>query len=56
MSRARSTEVSESKRGLLRNAVENIEQCFIGTIHSFCGRILRERPIEAGVRVAFEEI
>ena len=56
MRRARSTEASDTERERLREAVENIEQCFIGTIHSFCGRILRERPIEAGVDVAFEEI
>jgi ATP-dependent helicase/nuclease subunit A len=30
--------------------------CFIGTIHSFCARLLRERPIEAGVAAGFEEI
>ncbi len=34
----------------------HIDRCFIGTIHSFCARLLRERPIEAGVALAFEEI
>ncbi|MBD3168526.1 MAG: AAA family ATPase, partial [candidate division Zixibacteria bacterium] len=43
----------EKKR--LGKALENIEQCFVGTIHSFCGRILRERPVEANVDLAFEE-
>src|SRR5512145_2658851 len=41
---------------LLREALAHAERCFIGTIHSFCGRLLRERPLEAGVDVAFEEI
>lgn len=40
----------------LSNALHRIERCFIGTIHSFCGRLLRERPIEAGVDITFREI
>lgn len=33
-----------------------MERCFIGTIHAFCARLLRERPIEAGVDLAFQEM
>ena len=40
----------------LSGALSRIDRCFIGTIHSFCGRLLRERPIEAGVDIAFREI
>ena len=40
----------------LRAALDRVEQCFIGTIHSFCARLLRERPVEAGVGLDFEEI
>jgi len=40
----------------LGQALAHIEQCFIGTIHSFCARLLRERPVEAGVDLAFQEI
>ncbi|MBN1258049.1 MAG: UvrD-helicase domain-containing protein [Planctomycetes bacterium] len=40
----------------LQAALENVERCFIGTIHSFCSRLLRERPIEAGVEVSFREL
>src|SRR5205814_2197012 len=40
----------------LQNALSQLDQCFVGTIHSFCARLLRERPIEAGVDIAFEEI
>lgn len=40
----------------LQNALEKMEQCFIGTIHSFCGGLLRERPLEAGVHLAFTEL
>jgi len=37
-------------------ALRELGQIFIGTIHSFCGRLLRERPIEAGVDPAFREL
>ncbi len=40
----------------LAGALSRIEQCFIGTVHSFCGRLLRERPIEAGVDLEFQEL
>jgi len=40
----------------LRRALEQLERCFIGTIHSFCARLLRERPVEAGVDPSFQEI
>ncbi len=43
-------------RKLLSEALSGIERCFIGTIHSFCARMLRERPVEAGEDLAFEEI
>ena len=40
----------------LKQALEKMEQCFIGTIHSFCGGLLRERPLEAGIHLAFTEL
>ncbi len=42
-------------RQRLARSLENLDRAFIGTIHSFCARLLRERPVEAGVRVGFEE-
>jgi ATP-dependent helicase/nuclease subunit A len=50
----RETEGEERQR--LEKALANIEQVFIGTIHAFCARLLRERPVEANVDLAFEEI
>ncbi|NLT49036.1 MAG: UvrD-helicase domain-containing protein, partial [Clostridiales bacterium] len=35
---------------------DQLHQSFIGTIHSFCGKLLRERPIEAGVDPQFIEL
>jgi ATP-dependent helicase/nuclease subunit A len=43
------------KENIVRG-LANLEQVFIGTIHSFCANILRERPIEAGIDPGFEEI
>ena len=33
-----------------------LPECHIGTIHSFCARLLRERPVEAGVVPDFREM
>lgn len=38
------------------DALQELGQCFMGTIHSFCGQLLRERPIEAGVDPGFREL
>lgn len=37
-------------------AVRNVDRCYIGTIHGFCSRMLRERPIEAGLSPDFAEV
>jgi ATP-dependent helicase/nuclease subunit A len=34
----------------------NLERFFAGTIHSFCARLLRERPVESGVSPGFTEL
>lgn len=53
---ATEAELEEGARERLRRALAHIERAFIGTIHSFCGRLLRERPVEAGIDPAFVEI
>ena len=47
---------SGEERGRLNEALEHGEGLVIGTIHSFCGRLLRERPIEAGIDPAAQEL
>ncbi|HEX8848737.1 MAG TPA: UvrD-helicase domain-containing protein [Gemmatimonadaceae bacterium] len=37
-------------------ALRDLESAFLGTIHSFCGRLLRERPLEAGLDPSFQEV
>ncbi len=49
-------EAGGEEKERLEEALTHVEQCFTGTIHSFCARLLRERPVEAGVDLAFEEI
>lgn len=44
------------EKARLGRALEEIDQIFVGTIHSFCARLLRERPVEAGVDPAFREL
>ena len=38
-----------AERENLERAAGLLPECHLGTIHSFCGRLIRERPIEAGV-------
>ena len=38
------------------DAVAEIDRGFIGTTHAFCARLLRERPVEAGLDPEFEEL
>jgi ATP-dependent helicase/nuclease subunit A len=40
----------------LKAALRDLEQGFIGTIHSFCARLLRERPVESGIDPEFIEM
>src|SRR3954471_22687192 len=40
----------------VQHALSNLERFFAGTIHSFCARLLRERPVEAGVSPGFTEL
>lgn len=47
---------SDIERNLLQEAIRNMNQSFIGTIHSFCGGLLRERPIEAQLDPTFTEM
>lgn len=43
-------------RQRLRQALQDADRCTMATIHSFCGRLLRERPIEAGLDPQFREL
>ncbi|QQZ07798.1 UvrD-helicase domain-containing protein [Heyndrickxia vini] len=49
-------EENDNNRKCLDQALKNFDQCFLGTVHSFCAQLLRERPIEAGLDLSFREI
>jgi ATP-dependent exoDNAse (exonuclease V) beta subunit len=49
---ARDTPDDDRRR--LTDALPHLEQARIGTIHSFCADLLRERPVEAGIDPLFE--
>jgi ATP-dependent helicase/nuclease subunit A len=42
------------ERDRLDRALEQLELAHIGTIHAFCGDLLHERPVEAGIDPLFE--
>lgn len=49
-------ETDSAARQRLEEGLNNINRCFMGTIHSFCAALLRERPVEAGLAPDFIEI
>lgn len=48
--------VDEMETLRLSRALDEIDRLFVGTIHSFCARLLRERPLDVGLDPAFEEL
>lgn len=56
LDRAREQTVDPTRRHHLEASVARLEEAQIGTIHSFCAEVLRERPVEAGIDPAFREI
>ena len=56
LDKARAAYSDAAERGHLEDALEHLEEAAIGTIHGFCAQILRERPVEARIDPAFEEL
>ncbi len=52
----RAAGASNDLTGNLEAAISRLEEASIGTIHSLCAEILRERPVEAGVDPGFGEL
>src|SRR5262249_32267532 len=46
----------DSEISSLEDALKRLEEARIGTIHSFCAEILRQRPVEARIPPGFEEL
>jgi ATP-dependent helicase/nuclease subunit A len=56
MEKALTGEADAIKRDRLSRGLDELDRCFLGTVHSFCAAILRERPIEANLAPDFEEL
>src|SRR5215470_15851527 len=48
------TGATPGERTRLDRALEELELARIGTIHAFCGDLLSERPVEAGIDPLFK--
>lgn len=49
-------EPTPAERERLEAALAGMERLVSGTIHSFCARLLRERPVDARIAPGFEEL
>ena len=56
LTRDEGLDFDEIIRERLVSALDDIDQVFIGTIHAFCARLLREHPLEVGLDPTFEQI
>jgi ATP-dependent helicase/nuclease subunit A len=54
MERVSQTVSSGDENSRLSEAIFDLERMQVTTIHSFCGSLLRERPVEAGLDPNFE--
>ena len=52
-SRRKDSEADPTDRVRYEQALQNLEDAHIGTIHGFCAELLRERPVEAGIDPLF---
>jgi ATP-dependent helicase/nuclease subunit A len=56
LEQAYARETDSSQRDRLSRGLDELDRCFLGTVHSFCAAILRERPIEADLEPDFAEL
>ena len=51
---AENASLSDDRRNLCRQGVEQLDSASIQTLHSFAGSLLQERPLEAGLPPSFD--
>ena len=49
-------EPGHPEHAVLHRAIRDIDLAFLGTIHAFSAKLLRERPLEAGLDPGFREV
>jgi ATP-dependent exoDNAse (exonuclease V) beta subunit len=54
LERALTNEANSGEYQRISEAISDLERMQVTTIHSFCGSLLRERPVEAGLDPNFE--
>ncbi|MBX6331323.1 MAG: UvrD-helicase domain-containing protein [Gemmatimonadaceae bacterium] len=54
--RSRAAEPGSARAERYEHALRELGRGFVGTIHAFCARLLRERPLEAGLDPDFREV
>jgi ATP-dependent exoDNAse (exonuclease V) beta subunit len=54
LEKARRAETNPDTRNHLEQALAHLEEARLSTIHSFCGDLLKERPVEARIDPQFE--
>nr|MBA3672463.1 UvrD-helicase domain-containing protein [Gemmatimonadaceae bacterium] len=52
----RDAEAGSDEASRYARALRELDRAFLGTIHSFCARLLRERPLEVGLDPGFQEV
>ena len=53
---SRTIDLTSDERMRFDRALRELDRAFLGTIHSFCARLLRERPLEVELDPSFQEI
>lgn len=48
--------LSLEQQNRLNFVADHLDQCYMGTIHSFCLQILREHPVESGLDLSIESM
>ena len=51
-----SDELTDEERVRVDKALTEVHDAFLGTIHAFCARLLKERAVEAGLDPSFEPV
>jgi ATP-dependent exoDNAse (exonuclease V) beta subunit len=54
LDRERTADTGAERRARLDEALKQLEEAHVSTIHGFCADLLRERPVEAGIDPLFE--
>lgn len=53
---AREQAVDDTVHQHLALALQRLDRAYVGTFHAFCAQLLHQRPVEAGIDPAFEEL